>query len=178
MLIWIFILLSIIISFYILSGRVNLISGKFCLVDSLWAPGFSLYLLNPFLFLVSVRVFVVIYIWMISWSWFAVSIWQIGHYLFCTSYCFILVNILINQIWTSSESALLSSRTVYDTVDMSSVSMPSDKLFEIQLLAHHLLHTQLFRLHQVMCCFWQGQYLCEWTSTTLPTMLCHSEWHV
>ena len=70
MLTYMFQLPSIIIVCCNLLGRINLISGRFCHLDLLQPLGFSLPSLNPYCSFVIARVFVLLFIWMISSSWF------------------------------------------------------------------------------------------------------------
>ena len=57
MLIYLFLLFSIITAFCIVFGKINLISGKFCPLGLLQPHGFSLHLLNLCCSFADVRVF-------------------------------------------------------------------------------------------------------------------------
>ena len=57
----------------------------------------------------------------------------------------------------------------WDSVGMS-VSLPSDKLFEMQKLAYSLLQGQTCYSPSVYVLSGQDQHLCQWTCTTLPVV--------
>ena len=73
MLIYIFLLLSIIIIFYDLFGTIHYISGWFCLLGWLQPLGFSQPSLNLSCSFAIARGSILLSIWMTSWSWFALS---------------------------------------------------------------------------------------------------------
>ena len=82
------------------------ISGKFCHLHWLQSLGFSLHLLNPYLSFASARVFMLLYFWMISWSWLMQSRLP-GVYKPFSPLCW-----LIFQVWTPSHSFCFLLRTV------------------------------------------------------------------
>ena len=73
MLIYIFLLISIIIISYNLFGTICLISRRFYLLGRPQPLGFSQSLLNLFYSFAIARVSVLLSIWMTSWSWFTLS---------------------------------------------------------------------------------------------------------
>ena len=74
-----FLFLSITIIIYILFGKINLTSRKFCHLHWPQPLGFSPNFLNLYCSFGDARMFVSLYIWTISWSWFALSVWARGH---------------------------------------------------------------------------------------------------
>ena len=89
MLICIFLLLGVIIC-CVLCGKINLIIWRFCCLiwqQFLW---FSLLLLNLYCFIVRTRVLILLFIWIISWFWFILSMLAKMHNLFCAHYWFYL----------------------------------------------------------------------------------------
>ena len=93
MLIYLSLLLNITITFYILFGNTNLISGRFFLLGWLWPLGFSPCSLNPYCSLATTGVFV-LFIWIISGPWHSLSMLTREFYPFCALYCFVLDYIL------------------------------------------------------------------------------------
>ena len=90
--------------FYILFGKIYLISGRLCHIGWPWPIGFSLHLLKLYCFFANARVFVLLYMWMTSLSLFTLCMWTRGHnffmlYWFTLGYTF--------TVRTSSHSALL-----------------------------------------------------------------------
>ena len=150
MLIYMFPLLSIIASFYILFGIMCLISGGFYLLDLPQPLGFSHPSLNPFYSFAITKVCILSSIWMISWSLFALSGQVKGHACFL---CSLLVRLGLHFNFSKSDLCLSQSFTFlglcWDTVHMS-VSLPPDKLADIQQLALSLLHTPHVTVHKVM----------------------------
>ena len=150
MLIYIIPLLSIIILSYILFGVMCLISGRFYLLGLLQLLGVFCPSPNLFCSFAVTRVCVLLSIWMTSWSSFALSGWVRGHICFCVPCWSILVYISIFP-----KSDLCLSQTFcflglcWDTVQMS-VSLPPDKLADIQQLALSLLLSQHDTVHRVM----------------------------
>ena len=65
-------LFNIIIACCILFDEINLISGRVCHLGLLQPLGFQL-LLNPYCFFASARVLILLFIWMMSFSWFALG---------------------------------------------------------------------------------------------------------
>ena len=63
----------------------------------------------------------------------------------------------------------------WDIINMS-VSLPPDKLADIQHLALSLLHIMLLSVRP--CLFRYGQFLCQWPLSTVVIVTCHSEWYV
>ena len=110
---------------------------------------------------------------MTSWFWFVLNMKVRGHDLLCTPYWYVLGYTII---FLSLNFASLRTEFL-NTMDLS-VFLPSDKLLEVQVLAHSLLQTQPFIVPSGHLFFRQGQFLCQQTCTTLPIVLFHSEWHV
>ena len=73
MVIYIFLLLSITITVYTLVCNTDFINGRFCHLGQLWDLRFSPYSLNPYYSFPTTRIFVLLFIWMISWSWLTIS---------------------------------------------------------------------------------------------------------
>ena len=73
MLIYIFLLVSIITVSYNLFGTMCLISVKFCLLGWPQLLGFSLPKLNLFCSFAIARFSILLSVWMTSWSWFILS---------------------------------------------------------------------------------------------------------
>ena len=86
MLIYIFLLLSIIIISYVLFGTMCLISGRFLLLGWPQPLGFSPPELNLFCSFAITRVSVLLSIWMTSWSWLILSRQIRGFTCFCVPY--------------------------------------------------------------------------------------------
>ena len=139
MLIYIFPLLSIIIVSFILFGVMCLISGRFYLLGLPQHLGFLCPSPNLFCSFAIAMVCILLSIWMTSWSSFALSGWVRGHACFLCSF---LVHLGLHINF--SKSVLHLSQTFsflglcWDTVCMS-VSLPPDKLADIQQLALSLL---------------------------------------
>ena len=96
MLIYIFLLLSIILIFFLnLFGTMCHISGQFYILGWQHSLGFSGPSLNLSCSFAITRVSVMLSIWMISWSWFALSRQVRGLTLFCVPYWFALDSLLI-----------------------------------------------------------------------------------
>ena len=86
MLLYTFLLLSIIIISYNFYGTMCLINGRFYLLGWTEPHGFSLPKLNLYCSFVIKRVSVLLFIWMTSWSWFVLSGLVRGLTHFCVSY--------------------------------------------------------------------------------------------
>ena len=95
MLIYMFPLLSIIASFYVLFGVMCLISGGFCLLGLPQPLGFLYPSQHLFCSFAIAKVCVLSSIWMIFWSLFALSGQVKGHACFCVPCWSILVYISI-----------------------------------------------------------------------------------
>ena len=95
MLIYIFILLSIIVVYYHLFSTTYLLSGRFCLLGWSHPLKFFTALTNLLCSFAVTRVSVLLSIWMTSWSWFAVSGQVGGLAHFCVPCWFSLDYILI-----------------------------------------------------------------------------------
>ena len=93
MLIYIFPLLSIIIVSYILFGIMGLISGRFYLLGLLQPLGFLHPSQNLYCSFATTRIYILLFIWMTSWSSFTLSRWVGGHICFCIPCWSILVYI-------------------------------------------------------------------------------------
>ena len=104
---YMFPLLSIIASFYVLFGIMCLISGGFYLLDLPQPLGFSHPSLNLFCSFAIAKVCVLSSIWMISWSSFALSGQVKGHACFCVPCWSVLVYISIFQSQTFTSLSLL-----------------------------------------------------------------------
>ena len=150
MLIYMFPLLSIITGFYILFGIMCLISGGFYLLDLPQPLGFSHPSLNPFYSFAITKVCILSSIWMISWSLVRSKRAGKRARLFL---CSLLVCLGLHINFSKSDLRLSQSFTFlglcWDTVHMS-VSLPPDKLADIQQLALSLLHTPHVTVHKVM----------------------------
>ena len=141
MLNYIFLLLSIIIIFLWFVLQNMPYSGKLYLLGWPQPPGFSLPSLNLSCSHAVTRVSILLSVWMISWSWFALSRQVRGLFHFCVLYWFVLDYILIFPILTfSSIRLLVFFGFCWDTVHVS-VSLLHDKLADIQQLALSLLQT-------------------------------------
>ena len=92
--------------FNALFGNTNLISGRFCILDWLWPLEFYLFSLNPDCPFAITRVYVLLFTWMISWSFLNPSMLARKFILYCAIFLFVLVYILIFQVWPSSHAAL------------------------------------------------------------------------
>ena len=112
MLVFIFLLLSITIIFYISFGKMNLISGKFIFQLAQTPKAFTS-LTYLYCFFVNTRVFLLLYIWMISWFWLILHVWARGHILFGASDWFILDYTLIFPNLNYVLLSTLFSRTVF-----------------------------------------------------------------
>ena len=100
MCIYMFPLLSIIVSFYILFGVMCLISGGFYPLGLPQPLGFSHPSLNLFCSFAVAKVCILSSIWIISWSLFALSRQVKGYACFCVPCWSILVYISIFPSWT------------------------------------------------------------------------------
>ena len=150
MLIYIFLLLSIIFGFYNLFGTIYHISGRFYLLGWPRPLEFSQPSLNLSCSFAVTRFSVLLSILMTSWSWFALSMQLTGLAHFCVPYWFTFDCILIFSSLTFASLKTFSFLGLcWDTAHMS-VSLPPDKLADIQQLALSLLQTQPVTVHQVM----------------------------
>ena len=100
MLIYILLLLSIMVTFYNLFGKVHHISVKFYPLSWPQPLGFSLPSLNLSCSFVNTKVSILLFTLMISWSWFTLSGQAGGHFHFCVLYWFTLDYTLIFQSLT------------------------------------------------------------------------------
>ena len=141
MLIHMFPLLSIIIISYILFSIMCLISRRFYLLALPQPLGFLCLSPNLFCSFAIAKVCVLLSIWMASWYLFALDGWVRGHALFL---CSLLVHLGLCINFSKSKLCLSQTFTFlglcWDTVCMS-VSLPPDKLADIQQLALSLLQT-------------------------------------
>ena len=55
------------------------------------------------------------------------------------------------------------------------LSVISDKIFDIQQLAFSLIQRQAVTVHEVMSFLGKTRLLWQWTCTALPVVLCHSK---
>ena len=152
-LICISLLLSSII-FYISLGKINLINGRFCHWTGQSPQGFH-HILNQYFYFADARGFI-LYIWVIFWFWFILSLWaRVG------ISCSLLVCLGLHIFFFTFELCRIECFCYLwlfsDTVDMS-VFLPYDKLFEVQCLAHALLQTQPITVCQIMSFGGQGQF--------------------
>ena len=150
-LIYISLLLSITIAFSILFGHSNLISERFCHLGWLWPLRFPPHSLNQYCSIAITRVFMLLFIWMISWSLLALSMLERELKPFCAVYWFVLDYILIfpSLNFVSYSNFLFGGEWVWDILDMP-VSLLSENLLKIQKLAHAFLQRQPVALHQCM----------------------------
>ena len=142
--------LSIIVISYILFGVMCLINGRFSLLGLPQPPGFLHPSQNLFCSFAIPKVCILLSIWLTSWSLFASK--QAGKraYLFL---CSLLVCLGLHINFSKSDLHFSQSFTFlglcWDTVPMS-VSLPPDKLADIQQLALSLLWTPHVTVHNVM----------------------------
>ena len=153
MCIYMFLLLSIII-LHGYFGNTNLISGRFYLSGWLWTLGLSLLSLNPYSSIAITRVCVLLFTWTISWSVLnPQTCWQESSNFLWALFWLILVYILnCPSLTVVSHSDFLFLGLCWNIVGMS-VSLPSDKLHDIQQLAEALLQRQPTMVWQVMSFF-------------------------
>ena len=104
----IFLLLRITVS---LLDKINLINGEFCHLGWPQSLRFSLHILIPYHCFVNARVFILLYIWMASWSQFTLSMQVRGHNILY-SYWFILGNTLFFQSLNFISPSAFVFRTV------------------------------------------------------------------
>ena len=150
MLIYMFPLLSIIILFYILFCIMCPICGRFYPLGLPQPLGFLHPSQNLFCSFAVAKVCILLFIWMTSWSLFTLSGQVRGHTCFCVPCWSVLVYTSIFPSWTfASLSPLLFWGLCWDTVHML-VSLPPDKLADIQQLALSLLHTPHVTVCKVM----------------------------
>ena len=168
-------LLSIIASFYILFGVMCLISGGFCLLDLPQPIGFSHPSLNLFCSFAVAKVCILSSIWMIFSSLFALSGQVKGHACFCVP---LLGRLGLHINFSKSDLCLSQSFTFlglcWDTVCMS-VSLPSDKLAEIQQLALALLQTPHVTVHKGMSFLGKANFCTNESFPIAALMSCYSE---
>ena len=141
MLIYMFPLLSIIIIFYVLFGVMCLISGRFYLLGLPQPLGFLHPSPNLFCSFAVTKICILLSIWMTSWSLFALKWAGKRAHLFL---CSLLVHLGLHINFSKSDLCLSQTfcflGLCWDTVQMS-VSLPPDKLADIQQLALSLLQT-------------------------------------
>ena len=137
MLIYIFLLFSIIVISYILFSIMCLISGRFYLLGWPQPLGFLQPSPNLLCSIAIARVSVLLSIWMTSWSLFALSGQVRGHICFCAPCWSVLVYI------SHFPSLTFTSLRPF-------VSLPPDKLADIQQLAFSLLQTPHVTVCRVM----------------------------
>ena len=174
MLICIFLLLSITITFYILFGNINIINGGFC--HLVWPQSLG-FLLHPYCSFADSWVFILIYCWMICLSSSALSVWESRDNLFVLpvgslGQCIKFLNVIFITL-----SAFVFLGMFWNTVDMS-VYLLSVKLFEIQLLTNTFLQTQPITVCQVLSFYGNTHFSAYGHTKTLPIVSYHSEWHV
>ena len=107
MLIYIFLLLSIIIFFYTLLAQYTISVGSFTFWVWPQPLGFSWLSLNLSCSFAITEVSMLLSIWMTSWSWFSLRGQVRGLSHFCALYWFALDYILIFQVWPLSHSDVL-----------------------------------------------------------------------
>ena len=110
--------------------------------------------LNPYCSFASARVFMLLFVWMISWSQLALNMLARELKPFCT-----LFEILVGLCLAAIGMPL---------------SLLAEKFTEVQQLCYW--GNPLLYVRFVL--FGQHHLLCQWTCTTLPVVLCHSEWNV
>ena len=150
MLIYVFPLLSIIIISYVLFGVMCLISGRFYLLGLLQPLGFLCPLTNPILFLCHHKgLHIVIYLDDILVLVHSKWVDKRAHLFLCS----LLVHLGLHINYSKSDLCLPQNFSFlglcWDTVHMS-VSLPPDKLADIQQLALSLLQTPHVTVCQVM----------------------------
>ena len=150
MLIYMFPLLSIIVIFYILFGVMCLISGRFYPLGLPQPLGFFTSLTKPILFLCHCKgLHIVIYLDDILVLVHSKQAGKRAHLFLCS----LLVCLGLHINFSKSDLCLSQSFTFlglcWDTVCMS-VSLPADKLADIQHLALSLLQTTHVTVHKVM----------------------------
>ena len=150
MLIYIFLLLSIIVIFYNLFGTIHHISRRFYLLVQPQPQGISAPSLNLSCSFAVMRVSILLSIWMTFWSSFTLSGQVRGLTHFCALYWFGLeLHINFSKSDLHLTETLFFGGFCWDTVHMSA-SLPPDKLADIQQLALSLLQTQHVTVCQVM----------------------------
>ena len=147
MLIYMFPLLSIIIVSYILFGIMCLINGRFYLLGWPQPLGFLHTSQNLFCSFAIAKVCILLSIWMTSRSSFALSGQVRGHACFCVPCWSVLV---YTTIFPSLTLASLSPLLLWVMLGYCPVSLPPDKLADIQHLALSLLRTPHVTVHKVM----------------------------
>ena len=127
--------------FYILFGVMCLISGRFSLLGLPQPLGFLHPSENQFCSFAITKVCILLSIWVTSWSLFTLK-WAGKRA--CLFLCSLLVCLGVHINFSKSDLHLSQFFTFlglcWDTVCMS-VSLPTDKLGDIQQLAHSLLRT-------------------------------------
>ena len=175
-------LFSMIIVSYILFGIMCLINGRFYLLGLPKPLGFLNPSQNLFCSFAITRTCVLLFIWMTSWSLFALSGQVRGHAYFCVPcwsfLCSLLVCFGLHINFSKSDLHLSQSFTFlglcWDTVHMS-VSLPPDKLADIQQLALSLLCTPHVTVHKVMSFLGKANFCTNGHLPIAALMPCHSE---
>ena len=150
MLIYMFPLLSIIIGSYVLFCIMCLISGRFYLLALPQPLGILHLSPNLFCSFAITRVCILVSIWMTSWFLFTLNRLVRGHALFCVPCWSVLVSISIFPILTFASPRLLVSQGYVGILSYMSVSLPPDKLADIQQLALSLLQTAHVTVCKIM----------------------------
>ena len=139
-----------------------LISGRFYLLGLPQPLGFLHPSQKLFCSFAITEVCVLLSIWMTSWSLFTLGGQVRGHACFCVPCWSVLVYTSIFPSWTfASLSPLLFLGSVGIPVHMS-VSLPPDKLADIQQLALSLLQTPHVTVHKVMSFLGKANFLYQW----------------
>ena len=130
-LIYVFLLVSINVTFYSLFGNINLNKGRFFLLGLLQSLGFSSHSLNPYCSFAIARVCMLLYTWKISWS-LLTSIMLARR--LKLSFALLLhlglhIQFFKSDFHSTQESSFWGD--CWNTVDMS-ISLPSNKLNGIQ----------------------------------------------
>ena len=152
-------LLSIIVIFDILFGIMCLISGRFYLLGLPQPLGFLHPSQNLFCSFAITKVCILLYIWMTSWSLVHSNLAGKSAHLFLCSLLFHLglhINFSKSVLCLSQFFTFLG--LCWDIVCMS-VSLPPDKLADIQQLALSLLWTPQITVHQVMSFLGKANFL-------------------
>ena len=131
--------------------------------------GFPLDLQKPYCSFADARAFVLMYVWMTSWSSLTQNMPIRGHKSFCALYWFVLDYMSMFPGLHLISFSTFPFRTTLGTVDMP-VSLPSDKLlwYSSGLI---ICYRVTYYSPSDYVLFGQDHLLCHWTCTILP--MCH-----
>ena len=136
--------------------------------------GIFLHLLKPFCSFANARVSVLLYIWIISWSWLALSVQVRGYDLFVFSFGFLQATHLFFQVWTWYHSSLLLSRNIIQWTCLCPCYLINSLRYSSWLIPYCITTCYSLSGHLF---FGQGQFLFQETCTNLTIALCQSESH-